>query len=150
MIYTEITNLGHYRGLGNYLNQAIDYLRDHTLGNPQIGYYEIAGEQMYMNVFEYKTLSEENAFFEAHQKYADIHIVVSGEERVGVSDMSKVSVKRYEKEQDFYEIEGPVEQYIKLVPGKALILFPEDAHKVKLAVDNVITVKKIVLKVYLD
>lgn len=150
MIFTEITNIGHYRGLGYFLDKAVDYLSTHTLGSPQAGHYEIVGEQLYMNVFDYMTISEENAFFEAHQKYADIHILVSGEEHIGVSDMSKVSVKRYEEAQDFYEIEGPVEQYIKLVPGKALILLPEDAHKVKLAVSSPTTVKKIVLKVYVD
>ncbi len=150
MIYTERTNLRHYRGLSSYLDQAIDYLCNHTLGNPHTGRYEIAGEQIYMNVFEYETLSEENAFFEAHKKYTDIHIIVSGEENVGISDFSKVSVKRYEEEQDFYEIEGPVEQYIKLVPEKVLILFPEDAHKVKLAVGRPSIVKKVVLKVYVD
>lgn len=148
MIFTELKNIGHYHGLGYFLDKAVDYLCAHTLGSPQAGRYEIAGEQLYMNVFDYTTISEENAFFEAHQKYADIHILVSGEECVGVSDMSKVCVKRYEETQDFCEIEGPVEQYIKLVPGKVLILLPEDAHKVKLAVNNPTAVKKIVLKVY--
>lgn len=150
MIFTEITNIGHYHGLGYFLDKAVDYLCTHTLGTPQAGRYEIAGEQLYMNVFNYRTIAEENAFFEAHRKYADIHILVSGEEHIGVSDMSKISAKRYEEEQDFYEIEGPVEQYIKLVPGKALILLPEDAHKVKLAVGSPTAVKKIVLKVYVD
>lgn len=150
MIFTEITNIGHYHGLGYFLDKAVDYLCTHTLETPQAGRYEIAGEQLYMNVFDYSTIAEENAFFEAHRKYADIHILVSGEEHIGVSDMSKVSAKRYEEEQDFYEIEGPVEQYIKLIPGKALILLPEDAHKVKLAVGSPTAVKKIVLKVYVD
>lgn len=29
MIYTEIANIGHYRGLGKYLDKAVDYLSRH-------------------------------------------------------------------------------------------------------------------------
>ncbi len=148
MIYTEISNIGHYHGLGKYLDEAVDYLSSHPLEDVQAGHYEIDGNKVYMNVFDYDTISEDGAFFEAHKKYADIHMTVTGEEIVGVSDMSKVSVKTFDEEKDLLEVEGPVEYYIKLIPGKALITLPEDAHKVKLAVGNPSAVKKAVIKVY--
>ncbi|HBV82450.1 MAG: YhcH/YjgK/YiaL family protein [Lachnospiraceae bacterium] len=148
MIYTEISNIGHYHGLGKYLDEAVDYLSSHPLEDVQAGHYEIDGNKVYMNVFDYDTISEDGAFFEAHKKYADIHMTVTGEEIVGVSDMSKVSVKTFDEEKDLLEVEGPVEHYIKLIPGKALITLPEDAHKVKLAVGNPSAVKKAVIKVY--
>ncbi len=148
MIYTEISNIGHYHGLGKYLDEAVDYLSSHSLEDVQAGHYEIDGNKVYMNVFDYDTISEDGAFFEAHKKYADIHMTVAGEEIVGVSDMSKVSVKTFDEEKDLLEVEGPVEHYIKLIPGKALITLPEDAHKVKLAVGNPSAVKKAVIKVY--
>jgi YhcH/YjgK/YiaL family protein len=148
MIYTEISNIGHYHGLGKYLDEAVDYLSSHPLEDVQAGHYEIDGNKVYMNVFDYDTISEDGAFFEAHKKYADIHMTVTGEEIVGVSDMSKVSVKTFDEEKDLLEVEGPVEHYIKLIPGKALITLPEDVHKVKLAVGNPSAVKKAVIKVY--
>lgn len=148
MIYTEISNIGHYHGLGKYLDEAVDYLSSHPLEDVQAGHYEIDGNKVYMNVFDYDTISEDGAFFEAHKKYADIHMTVTGEEIVGVSDMSKVSVKTFDEEKDLLEVEGSVEHYIKLIPGKALITLPEDAHKVKLAVGNPSAVKKAVIKVY--
>ncbi|GFI23781.1 toxin-antitoxin biofilm protein TabA [Lachnospiraceae bacterium] len=148
MIYTEISNIGHYHGLGKYLDEAVDYLSSHSLEDVQAGHYEIDGNKVYMNVFDYDTIPEDGAFFEAHKKYADIHMTVAGEEIVGVSDMSKVSVKTFDEEKDLLEVEGPVEHYIKLIPGKALITLPEDAHKVKLAVGNPSAVKKAVIKVY--
>ncbi len=148
MIYTEISNIGHYHGLGKYLDEAVDYLSSHPLEDVQAGHYEIDGNKVYMNVFDYDTISEDGAFFEAHKKYADIHMTVTGEEIVGVSDMSKVSVKTFDEEKDLLEVEGPVEHYIKLIPGKVLITLPEDAHKVKLAVGNPSAVKKAVIKVY--
>ena len=148
MIYTEISNIGHYHGLGKYLDEEVDYLSSHPLEDVQAGHYEIDGNKVYMNVFDYDTISEDGAFFEAHKKYADIHMTVTGEEIVGVSDMSKVSVKTFDEEKDLLEVEGPVEHYIKLIPGKALITLPEDVHKVKLAVGNPSAVKKAVIKVY--
>lgn len=148
MIYTEIANIGHYRGLGEYLDKAVEYLCTHPLGEVQAGHYEIDGKMVYMNVFDYETIPEDGAFFEAHKKYADIHMTVAGEEIVGVSDMSRVSVKTFDEEKDLLEVEGPVEHYIRLIPGKALITLPEDAHKVKLAAGSPAAVKKAVIKVY--
>ncbi|MEZ3478864.1 MAG: YhcH/YjgK/YiaL family protein [Lachnospiraceae bacterium] len=148
MIYTEIANIGHYQGLGKYLDKAVAYLGSHPLEGVKAGHYDIDGNMVYMNVFDYETIPEEGAFFEAHKKYADIHMTVTGEEIVGVSDLSKVSVKSFDEEKDLMEVDGPVEHYIKLIPGKALITLPEDAHKVKLAVGSPSAVKKAVIKVY--
>ena len=148
MIYTEIANIRHYHGLGTYLDKAVEYLDTHALDEIQAGHYEIDGKMVYMNVFDYETIPEDGAFFEAHKKYADIHMTVTGEEIVGVSDMCRVSVKTFDEEKDLMEVEGPVEHYIKLIPGKALITLPEDAHKVKLAVGSPAAVKKAVIKVY--
>ena len=40
------------------------------------------------------------------------------------------------------EVEGAVEHYIRLLPGKALITLPEDAHKVKLAAGSPAAVER--------
>lgn len=148
MIYTEIANIKHYRGLGEYLDKAVDYLASHPLDGIQAGHYDIDGKMVYMNVFDYETIPEEEGFFEAHKKYADIHMTVTGDEIVGVSDMARVSVKTFDEEKDLLEVEGLAEHYIRLTPGKALITLPEDAHKVKLAAGSPSAVKKAVIKVY--
>lgn len=149
MIYTEIAGIKRYHGLGEYMDKAVDYLSSHPLENLPAGHYEIGGRKVFLNVLDYETISEEGAFFEAHKKYADIHMVVTGEEIVGVSDLTRVSIKSFDEERDLLEVEGPVEHYMKLVPGKALITLPEDAHKVKLAVGGPSAVKKAVIKVYM-
>ena len=77
MIYTEIANIKHYRGLGEYLDKAVDYLASHPLDGIQAGHYDIDGKMVYMNVFDYETIPEEEGFFEAHKKYADIHMTVT-------------------------------------------------------------------------
>lgn len=149
MIYTEIGNIGRYCGMGEYLDKAFGYLTTHSLKEMEAGHYEIDGKRLYLNVLEYETIAEEEAFFEAHGKYADIQMAVEGEELVGVSELERVKVKAYDEEADLYEVEGPVENYIRLVPGKALVVLPGDAHKLKIAKGQPSKVKKAVMKVYM-
>lgn len=149
MIYTELSSLERYFGIGEYLDTAINYLCSHSLEEFEAGHYEISGDYVYLNVFDYETIPEEQGFFEAHEKYADIHMTITGEEIVGVSDRAKVTVKSWNKEADLIEVEGVVEHYMKLSPGKVLVTLPEDAHKVKLAAGQPSPVKKAVVKVYL-
>ncbi|MCM1063162.1 MAG: YhcH/YjgK/YiaL family protein [Eubacterium sp.] len=148
MIYTEISNICHYCGIGEYLDKAFAYLGSHPLDNMEPGYYEIDSKRVYMNILDYDTIKEEEGFFEAHAKYADIHMVVEGEELVGVSELCRVAVKTFDQEKDLYEVEGPVEHYIRLIPGKALVTMPGDAHKLKLAAGQPTAVRKAVIKVY--
>lgn len=150
MIYTEIKNIGRYLGLGEAMDKAVSYLCHNPLDGLSAGHYEIDGKRVYMNVFDYETIPEEGAFFEAHEKYADIHMTITGVELMGVSDISRVSVKTFDKEADLLEVEGAVEHYIRLAPGKALVVLPEDAHKVKLADGAPSAVRKAVIKVCME
>ena len=111
------------------------------------GRNEVDGDFAFINCFEYETLPEEKTAFEAHEKYADIHMVISGEEKMGVSDMSLMTVTAKDEETDSIECHGPVEHYMDLTPGKVLIVFPEDAHKVKIMKDQISQVRKAVGKV---
>ena len=99
------------------------------------------------NCFEYETLPEEETIFEAHEKYADIHMMISGEEKMGVSDVSLLTITKEDKEADYVLGNGPTENYVTLKPGAALIVFPEDAHKVKIMADSAEHVRKAVGKV---
>ena len=87
------------------------------------------------------------AAFEAHEFYADIHLVLSGQEWIGVTDMEKMTVTAVDKVTDSVDCDGPVENRLYMTPGKVLIVLPEDAHKVKIAVDGPERVEKAVVKV---
>ena len=151
MIYSELERLNQYRGIGKYLDMAIDYLAGHPLAEMENGHYEIDEKLVYLDISEYDTVVEEEAVFEAHEKYADIHMTVEGIEVIGVSDISKVNIKvdYREKGADFLVVEGDVEHYMKLTPGKALITLPGDAHKIKIAPEAPAPVKKAVIKVFM-
>ena len=68
---------------------------------------------------------------------------------MGVSDIKKVTVKSLDREADLMEVEGAVEHYMKLSPGKVLVTMPDDAHRVKIAAGQPSPVRKAVVKVYL-
>ena len=64
---------------------------------------------------------------------------------MGVSEMAGIKVKTFDQEADLYEVEGPVENYIRLIPGKALVVLPGDAHKLKITKGQPSRVKKAVM-----
>lgn len=147
MIYTDMNNLVHYRGITPHLDTAIDFLKSHTLTELQAGRNDVDGENVFINRFGYETMEEKKAVFEAHEFYADIHLVLSGQEWIGVTDMEKMTVTAVDKTADTVECDGPVENRLYMAPGKVLIVLPEDAHKVKIAVDGPERVEKAVVKV---
>ena len=122
MIYTDLNNLERYLGMGKHLDTAIHYIKEHSLNDLKKGRNEVDGD-------------------------FDIHMVISGEEKMGVSDMSLMTVTAKDEETDSIECHGPVEHYMDLTPGKVLIVFPEDAHKVKIMKDQISQVRKAVGKV---
>ncbi len=147
MIYTDLANLEHYRGMGAQLDTAISYLKSHSLEELKPGRNEVDGDNVFINRFSYETMPEEKAAFEAHEYYADIHLVLSGREKIGVTDMSLMTVTAVDRDTDSVDCCGPVENLLNMHPGKVLIVFPEDAHKVKIEAGEPCRVEKAVVKV---
>lgn len=147
MIYTEMKYLENYFGIGRHLDTAIQYLKSHSLEELKAGRTDVDGEDVFINRFGYETMAEEKAAFEAHEFYADIHLVLSGKEMIGVTDMDLMTVTAIDKVTDSVDCDGPVENRLCMAPGKVLIVLPEDAHKVKIALDGPERVEKAVVKV---
>lgn len=149
MIYADIKDLGRYRALSPNFMTAIDFLQNtdlHTLGQ---GRTDIDGDAVYVNHMSYDSMEEAQCFTEAHLKYADIQVIASGKEKIGVSHISALTVEEQNEKEDFLKCSGPVEHWMQLSFGKVLILFPEDGHKVKVAVAEPVKVEKFVVKVLL-
>lgn len=65
MIYTDMNNLEHYRGMAPHLDTAIDFLKSHALTELKAGRNDVDGENVFINRFGYETMAEEAAAFEA-------------------------------------------------------------------------------------
>ena len=131
MIYTKISHLERYLGLSSTLDAAIRYLQTCDLNKLNQGRNVVDGDLFFINRFGYETVAPEEAKWEGHAQYADIHVLLSGRERIGVSPADELLVTGYKPEADFVGFEGTVRTWFIMNPGDVLILFPEDAHMVK-------------------
>lgn len=145
MIYDKLSNIQRYRGLHINLDLAIDYISGNLSEMPE--HIDLSGADVYGNIFTYDTVSDDESFFEAHAKFADIQIMRDGSERIAVSDISVLEIDEAHPDRDFWAMHGPEEVSITLEPGSFLVVLPGDAHKLKMQIDKPATVTKSVFKV---
>ena len=147
MIYTKRKDMERYLGMSDTLDTAIRYLVSADLTKLAMGRNEVDGDNVFINRFDYTTMPEEQASWEGHKYYADIHVVLEGEERIGVTDAASLTAGAYDEAGDFIPYEGPVDAWVTMRPGDILIVYPEDVHMVKVQLDGACQVKKAVFKV---
>ena len=147
MIYTDLENLKHYQGINKNLDTAIRYLIEKGTENLVPGRNDVDGDNVFVNEFSYMTIPESEAIFEAHFDYADVHMVLSGSEYIGVTDIKKLEVTKTDKENDCILGNGKVENMLLMTPGKVLIVLPEDAHMVQVQNGTAVEAKKAVMKI---
>jgi YhcH/YjgK/YiaL family protein len=133
-------------------DKAFSFLKSTDLSGLELKRYDIDGDNLYAPVSEYLTKNEEDARYEAHQKYIDIQYVVSGKEMIGVAPMSqkKDVLEPYDSTRDieFLTVSGGENRLA--MPDRFFIFFPEDAHRPGLKDTENSPVRKIVVKVRVD
>lgn len=147
MIYTNLEQLERYLGISEALDTAIRYLKKADLTTLVKGRNEVDGDNVFINRFDYNTLPEGDAMWEGHAQYADIHVVLSGEEKIGVTDAARLTATIRDKASDFIGYEGDVETWFTMRPGDILVVYPEDVHMVKVQLKGESHVEKAVFKV---
>lgn len=146
MIYTKIKNIKRYLGQSEALDTAIRYLLTADLRSLVKGRNEVDGDQVFINRFDYQTMTPDEAIWEGHQQYADMHVLLSGHERIGVSNVESLKVTVRKPEEDFIGYEGPVETWLPMTTEDILIVYPEDVHKVKVIDTDSVLVEKACFK----
>lgn len=131
MIYTKRKNLERYLGLSESLDTAIRHVLSADLTQLTKGRNEIDGDQAFVNRFDYQTMTEEQAIWEGHAQYADMHVLLSGHEKIGVTNVDALKVIVRKPEEDFIGYEGDVEVWLPMTTEDILIVYPEDVHMVK-------------------
>ena len=131
MIYTKLKNIERYLGLSDSLDTAIRYLLTADLTKLTKGRNEIDGDQAFINRFDYNTMTPEEAIWEGHLQYGDIHVLLSGQEKIGVTNVDMLTETVRKVEEDFCGFEGEVQSWFPMTTEDILIVWPEDIHKVK-------------------
>lgn len=151
MIYAKNADALAYRGIHPNLDLALEHINPEFLAalrdNQRV---ELKGDQVYCTRFTYETIPQEESFFEAHRRYLDIHIMVEGEERVDINRPEDLTLTDAQEGNDFYAYQGESWHSTVLKPGEFLVVFPEDAHRIKVQADGPRTVSKAVFKVCID
>lgn len=149
MIYGEIKDLNQYKGISENLDRAIEYILkgEYKKGIP--GKNVIDGDNLYFN-YPSCTITKEikDGFFEGHKKYIDIHIVISGEENLGYTPHSEVTVKQeYDSEGDCELYDGELKNVFHVSADRFIMFFPDEPHMVLLKVGEVKEITKVIFKV---
>jgi YhcH/YjgK/YiaL family protein len=146
MILDSIDHSPQYERLGARFAKAFRFLRDTALADLAPGRYEIDGPKVFALVSDYETKTIAASRWEAHRKHVDVQVVASGEERVGVAPLETLNQEPYDDEKDILFARGDGE-FVTLVPGRFVVLFPQDAHMPGVAAGDPAAVKKIVVKI---
>ena len=151
MIYAKNADALAYRGIHPSLDLALEHITPEFLASLRDNQrVELKGDLVYCTRFTYETIPQEESFFEAHRRYLDIHIMVEGEERVDVNRPEDLTLTEAQEGNDFYAYQGESWHSTVLKPGEFLVVFPGDAHRIKVQVDGPKTVSKAVFKVCID
>ena len=147
MIYAKNTDALTYRGIHPNLDMALERINDQFLSGVGYERQEIKGGDVYATRFTYETVPAEESFFEAHRNYLDIHIMLSGSEGVEIAPPADLTEFDRVEANDFYAYRGQGQYKLVLSPGDFLVVFPNDAHRIKMQVSGPETVSKAVFKV---
>ena len=126
---------------------AYDFIVNKAEG-AAVGKYDLVNGA-YVSVQEYTTKARSEAKYEAHKKFIDIQMILSGKELIAVSPIEKMTISdEYNEEKDFmlFHHNDECTDYV-LEAGEFLILYPQDVHMPGVCVNEKSPVRKIVVKV---
>ncbi|MCI9643335.1 MAG: DUF386 family protein [Oscillibacter sp.] len=147
MIYAKNKDALAYRGIHPNLDLALDHITPEFLASVGPERVELKGGSVYATRFTYETVPAEESFFEAHKKYLDIHMMVEGSEGVEIAPPDALTEFDRVEANDFYAYRGTGDYKLVLSPGDFLVVFPGDAHRIKMQAGGPKTVSKVVFKV---
>lgn len=130
-----------------YWDKAFLFLKEQDLQQLAVGKYPIDGENVYALITHNATRDIDSAKWESHRNYIDLQSVISGEEKIGVSPDSDLTVSMpYDGTKDLMNYTGDGKFY-HAKPGTFFLFFPHDAHKPNVTTGGNEPDKKIVIKI---
>ena len=147
MVIGTLKNPSYYIGFGERVVKAIQYMIEHDPENLPLGKNSIENDNIYYEVSESETVKPNEKLFEAHRKFIDIQMTLSGEEWYGYNCVDQLEEKipyNPEKDAAFYSGDG---EYFKLPKGQFVLFMPEDAHNPCVYFDKQGRIRKIVIKI---
>lgn len=152
MLFASLANLSQNNVASDRFAKALAWLESTDLASLEPGRHDICGDEVFANVQELTTVNPGDKNYEAHRKYADIHYVISGVEKIGVAPVDECeAVCDFNEADDFGLFANPArEAWVTLHEGELCVTPPADAHKPGCCTDEPAALKKICVKVLVD
>lgn len=146
MIIDKIENIGQYKEIPSF---AIDFIKS-LKEDAELGKVHFDNDN-FANIESYQTKLTSDAKFESHDKYIDIQLLLSGKERIYLTDRASLTEKApYDENRDitFYNEEVLNADFVTLDGTNFVYIFPYEAHAPQAQATNELSqVKKVVVKV---
>lgn len=151
MVIDKMENASLYYGLGPRFQKALEWLQTVDPNTLTLGErVELDGSDIYAFLFDVDTLPAEDCKLECHKNYADIQYLVSGLEGAGYAlpDAPLEQLTEYDPAGDiqFYTTKWDT---LTIRPGTFYIVWPQDLHAPRVAMEQPVPVRRLVAKVKL-
>ncbi len=148
MIYGTFENFRKYFHAGSPLFEALSFALEFDSSKSD-GRYEIEGDKIYALVSSYETSPAPENKFEVHRKYADVQVVLEGEEKIEISLSSELrTTSEYSDANDKVLVESPGDSAsLVMKRGYFAVIYPGEAHRPNCVLHEKQHVRKIVVKV---
>ena len=146
---SDISTMSLYKKCSDKLKLAFDFIEKNGIDGlkKMSGRVNISGNDVFANISDIKlTPNSDELIFEAHDKFIDIHLILEGEEIIGIKNRKECKNLYSDKlsENDYILFKETPTSLLKLSSGKYIVLFPKDAHAPSLGKGKV---RKCVIKV---
>ncbi len=145
------TTLADYGSISPKVARAIEWLKSNDIKALEPGQtITVDGDRISAQIQAYDSIAAEETRFEAHRRYIDIQIVLSGSETIYWAPLARTPKIRtaYNYDNDVVFFEDPeVSVALRLDAGDFAIFFPSDAHKPRCIANKREKIAKIVVKV---
>ncbi len=143
MILDYVSRAEHYAGILPNFVEVMNYAK--TLVDAPVGRYDCGDSFVLVQEFETKPAAAKD--YELHRKYADVHVVLQGQESLGYDDIENLPPKEaFNPDKDMQMLDG-VGQYVTINPGMFCLVLPHDGHKPGCCVETPSFLRKFVIKI---
>lgn len=126
MIYANIKDAKFYASIDEKIKLCMQKAKDLNADTP-CGRYELTDE-VYVNVMTYEPKAQDQAVCETHDRYADIQLILSGEEYMGIPEPETLKeVTPYDKEKDIALWNAKI-AFVSMKKGDFCLFMPKEAH----------------------
>ena len=152
MIVGQLSDLGRQKSvLPAAVVRALDALRKLDLDALEAGRFELEGDKLYYMIQDVDTRSFDESRPEAHHRYADIQLPLSGAERYGYAlpqaDLAATEDRLEANDVAFYPTPEN-EAFIDVQPGTYVVFLPHELHRPCLAIGKKGKLRKAVVKIH--